>query len=42
MITAAALATLTSGAYYPDASERLAILLCGANTGPSDLALNVF
>jgi threonine dehydratase len=35
--TAAALAALISGAYRPDAGERLAILLCGANTDPTDL-----
>lgn len=35
--TAAALAALTSGAYHPATGERLAILLCGANTDPSDL-----
>ncbi|MFY1672503.1 threonine/serine dehydratase [Plantactinospora sp. WMMB334] len=36
--TAAALAALTSGAYRPAAGERLAVLLCGANTDPADLA----
>jgi threonine dehydratase len=36
--TAAALAAFTSGAYQPAAGERIAILLCGANTDPSDLA----
>jgi threonine dehydratase len=36
--TAAAFAALTSGAYRPAAGERLAILLCGANTNPADLA----
>lgn len=35
---AAALAALTSGSYQPAAGERLAIVLCGANTDPSDLA----
>lgn len=35
--TAAALAALTSGAYRPAVGERLAILLCGANTNPADL-----
>lgn len=34
---AAALAALTSGAYRPTPGERLAIVLCGANTDPSDL-----
>ena len=36
--TAAALAALTSGAYHPTVGERIAILLCGANTDPADLA----
>lgn len=36
--TAAALAALSSGAYHPTAGERIAILLCGANTDPADLA----
>lgn len=35
--TAAALAALTSGAYQPARGERVAVLLCGANTDPSDL-----
>jgi threonine dehydratase len=35
---AAALAALTTGTYRPAAGERLAILLCGANTDPSDLS----
>ncbi|MFN2496781.1 MAG: threonine/serine dehydratase [Pseudonocardiaceae bacterium] len=35
--TAAALAALSSGAYRPTTGERIAILLCGANTNPSDL-----
>jgi threonine dehydratase len=35
--TAAALAALTSGVYRPAAAERIAILLCGANTHPADL-----
>jgi threonine dehydratase len=34
---AAAFAALTSGAYAPESGERVAILLCGANTDPSDL-----
>jgi threonine dehydratase len=34
---AAAFAALTSGAYAPADGERVAILLCGANTDPSDL-----
>jgi threonine dehydratase len=34
---AAAFAALTSGAYVPERGERVAILLCGANTDPSDL-----
>src|SRR6266536_3963553 len=36
--TAAALAALTSGAYRPATGERVVVLLCGANTNPSDLA----
>lgn len=35
--TAAALAALLSGAYQPAAGERVAVVLCGANTDPSDL-----
>ncbi|WP_433302351.1 threonine/serine dehydratase [Actinoplanes sp. CA-030573] len=35
--TAAAYAALTSGAYVPAPSERVVVLLCGANTDPSDL-----
>jgi threonine dehydratase len=34
---AAAYAALTSGAYQPSAGERVAVVLCGANTDPSDL-----
>jgi threonine dehydratase len=34
---AAALAALASGSYKPAAGERLAIVLCGANTDPGDL-----
>ena len=34
---AAAFAALTSGAYAPADGERVAILLCGANTDPFDL-----
>lgn len=34
---ATAVAALTSGAYVPEPDERLAIVLCGANTDPSDL-----
>ncbi|HEU0086283.1 MAG TPA: pyridoxal-phosphate dependent enzyme [Pseudonocardiaceae bacterium] len=37
--TAAALAALLSGAYRPAIGERIAILLCGANTNPSDLTV---
>ena len=37
--TAAAYAALTSGAYRPAPGERVVVLLCGANTEPSDLAL---
>ncbi|MEU4691020.1 threonine/serine dehydratase [Actinoplanes sp. NPDC023714] len=36
--TAAAHAALMSGSYQPAAGERVAVLLCGANTNPSDLA----
>jgi threonine dehydratase len=35
--TAAALAALHSGAYRPGPDERVAVLLCGANTDPADL-----
>ena len=35
--TAAAYAALISGAYQPAEGERVVILLCGANTDPSDL-----
>ncbi|MCQ4041077.1 threonine/serine dehydratase [Streptantibioticus rubrisoli] len=35
--TATALAGLMSGAYTPDDGEQVAIVLCGANTNPSDL-----
>jgi threonine dehydratase len=35
--TAAAVAALTSGAYRPATGERLAVLLCGANTDLADL-----
>ncbi|MEV7969619.1 serine/threonine dehydratase [Sphaerisporangium sp. NPDC088356] len=34
---AAALAALRSGAYVPDPGERVAVLICGANTDPSTL-----
>jgi threonine dehydratase len=34
---AAALAALTSGAYRPRPGERVAVVLCGANTDPTDL-----
>ncbi|MEV4630740.1 threonine/serine dehydratase [Micromonospora sp. NPDC049523] len=34
---AAAYAALASGAYRPEPGERVAVLLCGANTDPSDL-----
>ena len=36
--TAAAYAALISGAYRPAPGERVVVLLCGANTDPSDLA----
>ena len=35
---AAAVAGLVSGAYRPADGERVAVILCGANTDPSDLA----
>ncbi|MCV2866279.1 threonine/serine dehydratase [Defluviimonas sp. WL0075] len=34
---AAALAALLSGAYRPEAGERVAVLICGANTAPDPL-----
>lgn len=34
---ATALAALLDGAYVPEATERLAVVLCGANTSPADL-----
>jgi threonine dehydratase len=37
--TAAAAAALRAGAYRPEAGERVAVLLCGANTGLGDLAV---
>lgn len=37
--TAAAVAALACGAYRPGPGERLAVLLCGANTNPADLAV---
>ncbi|WP_229072313.1 serine/threonine dehydratase [Actinoplanes sp. DH11] len=36
--TAAAQAALLSRAYVPEPGEKVAVLLCGANTNPSDLA----
>ncbi|MER7893550.1 threonine/serine dehydratase [Micromonospora sp. NPDC094482] len=35
---AAALAALLGGAYVPAAGERVALIVCGGNTDPSDLA----
>lgn len=35
--TAAAMAALVAGVYRPAPGERLVVLLCGANTDPSDL-----
>ncbi|MFB4319048.1 threonine/serine dehydratase [Actinomadura sp. 21ATH] len=35
--TAAAVAALRTGSYRPRAGERVAVLLCGANTDPGDL-----
>ncbi|MFC5752136.1 threonine/serine dehydratase [Actinomadura rugatobispora] len=37
--TAAAAAALRAGAYRPEADERVAVLLCGANTALGDLAV---
>jgi threonine dehydratase len=34
---AAAYAALTSGAYAPGLGERVAVILCGANTDPATL-----
>jgi threonine dehydratase len=34
---ATALAAVTSGAYVPEPGERVAVVLCGANTDPGDL-----
>jgi threonine dehydratase len=34
----AAVAALLTGAYRPEPGERVAVVLCGANTDPSDLA----
>lgn len=34
---ATAAAALLSGAYVPDPGERVAVIICGANTDPSDL-----
>lgn len=34
---AAALAALVGGAYVPQAGERVAVIVCGGNTDPSDL-----
>ncbi|MGP4021853.1 threonine/serine dehydratase [Actinomadura sp. 3N407] len=36
--TATAVAALRSGAYRPSPGERVVVVLCGANTDPSDLA----
>jgi threonine dehydratase len=35
---AVTVAALASGAYQPEPNERIAVILCGANTDPSDLA----
>jgi threonine dehydratase len=35
---ATALAALTSGAYRPEVDERVAVLVCGANTDPGSVA----
>jgi threonine dehydratase len=34
---ATAVAALVSGAYRPERGERVAVVLCGANTAPDDL-----
>jgi threonine dehydratase len=34
---ACALAALVSGGYRPSPGERLAVVICGGNTDPSDL-----
>jgi threonine dehydratase len=34
----AAVAALRTGAYRPEPGERVAVVLCGANTNPADLA----
>jgi threonine dehydratase len=39
--TAAAYAALISGAHTPARGERVVVLLCGANTDPSDLAAGI-
>lgn len=36
---ATALAALLSGAYVPTPGERVAVIICGANTDPSDLVI---
>jgi threonine dehydratase len=36
--TAAAYAALLTGAYTPSDGERVAVICCGANTDPADLA----
>lgn len=36
---AVTVAALASGAYQPETNERVAVILCGANTDPSDLAV---
>jgi len=36
---ATAAAALLSGAYAPEAGERVAVVICGANTDPSDLVV---
>ena len=37
---AAAVAALACGAYVPADEERVAVILCGANTDPGDLAVD--
>jgi threonine dehydratase len=40
VVLRAALAALRAGAYEPADGERIAVVLCGANTDPSDLIVN--
>lgn len=38
---AAAISALTSGAYVPESDEVVVVIICGANTDPSDLIASV-